>query len=227
MIDSRGTWLRSPSPSRSPQPVTFMLRGGGETTHQCVDRSGNEAIGDWVWWNCGIWRILNRSSEPQCAIATRWDVVGTDGTSDVIFQAPAGRYFVAIRHRNHLGCMTAADLVFTSGTIQTDFTTASLPTYGMEARATSGARTVLWQGDVSGDGVVKYVGSDNDRDLILVTIGGVSPTQVVQGYHPADVNLDGRVKYTGQGNDRDRVLITIGGLVPTNIREAQLPGIEP
>ena len=32
--------------------------------------------------------------------------------------------------------------------------------------------------DVNMDGVSKYIGTDNDRDLILQTIGGVVPTAV-------------------------------------------------
>jgi hypothetical protein len=33
--------------------------------------------------------------------------------------------------------------------------------------------------DVNGDGEVKYAGSSNDRDLILVKIGGTVPSNVV------------------------------------------------
>lgn len=71
--------------------------------------------------------------------------------------------------------------------------------------------------DVNGDGIVKYVGQDNDRDLILVKIGGNIPTATVAcSGCPEDINGDGLVKYVGQNNDRDLILQRIGGNVPTS-----------
>jgi len=65
---------------------------------------------------------------------------------------------------------------------------------------------VLWTGNVNGDDRVKYTGSGNDRDPILISIGSIAPNNTISGYVFEDVNLDGLVKYTGSGNDRDRVL---------------------
>jgi len=70
--------------------------------------------------------------------------------------------------------------------------------------------------DVTGDGVVKYTGADNDRDPILVKVGGAVPTATMPcNGCPEDVNGDGLVKYTGAENDRDLILQRIGGAVPT------------
>ncbi|MBK6410884.1 MAG: hypothetical protein IPF78_14550 [Flavobacteriales bacterium] len=33
--------------------------------------------------------------------------------------------------------------------------------------------------DANMDGTVKYTGADNDRDLLLLNIGGLSPTTVI------------------------------------------------
>ena len=82
---------------------------------------------------------------------------------------------------------------------------------------------VLWAGDVTFNGQVKYTGGGNDRDPILSRIGGSTPTNTVAGYWREDVNLDGTVKYTGGANDRDPILQNIGGSTPTNARSAQLP----
>ncbi|HMQ77792.1 MAG TPA: hypothetical protein PKE21_17055, partial [Flavobacteriales bacterium] len=68
-----------------------------------------------------------------------------------------------------------------------------------------------------------YAGGGNDRDPILVRIGGLVPTATVNGYYPEDVNLNGQVKYAGSANDRDPILVNIGGVVPTAVRNAQLP----
>ena len=77
---------------------------------------------------------------------------------------------------------------------------------------------------MNGDGVVKYVGTNNDRDPILVAVGGSSPTNIVSNvYDVRDVNLNGTIKYVGVGNDRDPLLLSIPAAVPTNTRVAQLP----
>jgi hypothetical protein len=73
------------------------------------------------------------------------------------------------------------------------------------------------------DGIVRYTGASNDRDAVLLRIGGLVPTATVTGYFTEDNTMDGVVKYTGSANDRDRILQTIGGIIPTVTRSAQLP----
>ena len=82
----------------------------------------------------------------------------------------------------------------------------------------------LWAGDATGNGIVQYVGNGNDRDPILIAIGGSTPTNTVSNvYSPLDVNMDGVIKYVGANNDRDPILTTVGGSTPTNTRVQQLP----
>ncbi|MCB0808631.1 MAG: hypothetical protein KDB96_05055, partial [Flavobacteriales bacterium] len=107
-----------------------------------------------------------------------------------------------------------------------DLAAAGTLMYGSDARiSVTGTfpAEALWAGDVSFDGVVKYTGVANDRDPILLSIGGVVPTGTTTGYSAADVDLNGVVKYTGAGNDRDRLLQSVGGVVPTATRVEQLP----
>ena len=80
----------------------------------------------------------------------------------------------------------------------------------------------MWCGDVNMDGTIKYVGSSNDRDAILFSVGGSNPNSVASGYLREDINMDGLVKYTGLNNDRDLILQTLGG-IPTNIKIQQIP----
>ncbi|MDQ3102087.1 MAG: hypothetical protein M3R08_11915, partial [Bacteroidota bacterium] len=68
-----------------------------------------------------------------------------------------------------------------------------------------------------------YTGANNDRDPILLRIGGLIPTSTVTGYYPEDVNLDGIVRYTGASNDRDPILQNVGGTIPTQTKAQQLP----
>ena len=96
-------------------------------------------------------------------------------------------------------------------------------TWGTDARVIIGSKAALWSSDMNGDGDIKYTGINNDRDLVLLRIGGVLPTNTVNGYWSEDGNLDGTVKYTGVLNDRDPILVNIGGSVPTTVRHAQVP----
>jgi len=199
--------------------------GGGETTTLAVlSVPGNDAIVDWVLVE------LRDADDNTAVVASRsallqrdGDVVAMDGLSSVNMTVGAGSYHVAVRHRNHLGTMTEDTITFASGAVNVDFTLLSTDLFGTQPQKQVGARRALWAGDVSFDNAVQYTGSGNDRDPILVTIGGTTPNNVIYGYHSGDVNLDGSVKYTGSANDRDRILINVGSTTPTNIREGQLP----
>ena len=104
-----------------------------------------------------------------------------------------------------------------------DLTHPGTHTYGIDARKPVASRMTLWAGDVNFNGDVKYTGTGNDRDPILIAVGSFTPNITITGYRQEDVNLDGVVKYTGTMNDRDPILTTVGSTVPTNVRIAQLP----
>jgi len=200
---------------------------GTSLTPSLLTVTGNNAIVDWV-----VVELRNAMS-PATVLHSRpaliqrdGDVVGLNGEAYINAPMPAGNYHVAIRHRNHLGIMTATSrsLVWDQAATTIDFRLTSTTTYGAAARTAVGSVQCLWPGDTNGDGQVKYVGNNNDRDPILLGIGGSTPTNVVSNvYSPLDVNMDGQIKYVGDGNDRDPILTTVGGSVPTNTRTAQLP----
>jgi hypothetical protein len=119
--------------------------------------------------------------------------------------------------------MTAVPVALSSTPVQVDFTSAGTATYGTDARRNNGGKFTLWSGNVNGDRFLRYTGGSNDRDPILVSVGGLVPTNTVTGYLVADTNLDGLVRYTGSANDRDIILFNIGGAVPTQVRDEQLP----
>ena len=203
---------------------THVGSGTETTTAGVLATTGNNAIVDWVF-------VELRSGAPayavvatRCALLQRdGDIVDVDGTSPVTFGIAAGSYHVAVRHRNHLGVMSNGTVTIGSAAGSIDFTNSATATYGTDARRTVGSVRTLWTGDCSSDGEILYSGGGNDRDLILVRIGGSIPTNSVTGYLREDVNLDGSVLYTGGGNDRDLILQAIGGVVPTNNRAEQLP----
>jgi hypothetical protein len=104
-----------------------------------------------------------------------------------------------------------------------NFTDGTVATFGTNAQKVNGSVRLLWAGNVVRDTQLKYAGGSNDRDPILVRIGGTVPTATVTGYWSEDVNMDATVKYAGGANDRDPILVNVGGTVPTATRTQQLP----
>ncbi|MCB0790216.1 MAG: hypothetical protein H6595_03680 [Flavobacteriales bacterium] len=202
-----------------------QIGGGGESA--TADLLATDIV-DWM-------RLELRSqADPTQVIATRQVLLARNGslltpfgTSPIVFDAPAGNYHVVVQHRNHLGILSANALDLEDAAFagpQHDFSNAAFPVWGVNARKVVVGGMALWAGDASSDHMVKYAGAANDRDGILLAIGGTVPTATLTGqYRLEDVNLDGIVKYAGAANDRDVVLQTIGGTLPTSTRVEQLP----
>jgi hypothetical protein len=198
--------------------------GGGESVDAALfNVTGNDAVVDWV-------RVeLRDAIDPTQVVSSTHGLLTRNGQVRSVvgtalrFAVPDGNYHVAVRHRNHLGCMTAAPLALNASPLVLDFTSADTPAWGSNARNTSGTAQVLWSGNVVHDDKLIYTGANNDRDPILATLGGAAPTNAVAGYLGMDVNMDGLVKYTGANNDRDPILTNVGGTIPTNVRSEQLP----
>ena len=198
--------------------------GGGETCGTAVlATTGANAIVDWVRLE------LRSAATPGLVVATRQallqrdgDIVDVNGSSPVAFNVPVGNYHVAVRHRNHLGCMTAASISLNGSSTAVNFTSPSTAMFGTEARQITGDQRLLWMGNARVDSKLSYTGAGNDRDPIILRIGG-DPTEVTQGYFTEDCTMDGKVKYTGAHNDRDPILLNVGGVMPTQIRQEQIP----
>ncbi|MFZ1694965.1 MAG: WD40 repeat domain-containing protein [Flavobacteriales bacterium] len=201
--------------------------GGAEsTTNSLLQVTGANAIVDWV-----VVELRSASNNAQ-VVATRsallqadGDIVSAaDGTSPVSLSAVSGNYFVAVRHRNHLGIMTATAQSLSSNPLNLDLSNGSVALFGgANAAKPLDGRNVLYTGDVDRNGFIRYTGNNNDRDPVLVRIGGSLPTATATGYFNEDVNLDGVVRYVGNANDRDPLLVNVGGSTPTGTRAAQLP----
>lgn len=208
--------------------VVPLTNGTSSTSAAVLAVTGPNAVVDWVSV------ALRVTPDAGQMVATQWaliqrdgDMVAMDGSSPLTFNVPAGNYYVVLRHRNHLGVMTASPVALTATAATIDFRSASLSTYGTNARRTIGADQLLWAGMTSPlmslPRRVSYTGSYNDRDQILTRIGGTLPTATTTGYFKEDVNMDGVVKYVGANNDRDLVLIAIGGTTPNAVRTEQVP----
>ena len=197
---------------------------GGTLGAGVLSVSGANAIVDW----CIV--ELRSAANPASVVAScaalvqrDGDVVALDGTSAVSLTTASGGYHVAVRHRNHLGAMSATATTLGSTTTTVDLTNAATAVYGTEARKTIGSVQALWSGDVTFNKQIGYAGAGNDRDPILIRVGSTTPNSTAVGYYTEDTNMDGTVIYVGSGNDRDAILVNVGSTTPNNIRSEQLP----
>ncbi|MDX9750542.1 MAG: hypothetical protein RBT71_05635 [Flavobacteriales bacterium] len=237
---SLGAWLQGPWDGEAmddglragglvplAQPYTAMGydHDGTETVQPAVlAAAGPAAIVDWVLLELRDANLPGVVTASRAALLCRdGTVVDTDGASPVAFHAAPRHYYVAVRHRNHLGAMTAAPVMLSGTPTMLDLRDGSTATYGTEALREANGAWQLWAGDVTGDGVLRYTGAANDRDPILAAGGGLVPTEVATGYLREDVNMDGTAKYTGAANDRDPILQNVGGTTPTATRMQQIP----
>ncbi len=212
------------------EPFTALgfahVGSGGETIDPGVLSNGMYGnVVDWVFLELRKKEDAAQVVQTRCALLRQdGTVYGASGYVPPAFHAPPGDYFIAVRHRNHLGVMTAAPVALTATGASLDLRLPSTPTFGTNARASLFGRSALWCGDVNGNGTIKYTGSGNDRDPILVSVGSTTPNNTINGqYSTRDVNMNGQVKYTGSGNDRDPILVNVGSTTPNNTRTQQLP----
>jgi hypothetical protein len=129
------------------------------------------------------------------------DIVAVDGASPVVLNVPAGNdYYVAVKHRNHLGVMTGTAVTATAGaTAVVDFTTMA---NGAAAGAGSAGQSwgSLAQRDLTG-GKFGMVSGNTDSDTRITPLDYVTWTNqngkrmVTVGYLTVlvDSDMDGRV----------------------------------
>lgn len=216
------------------EPYTSLgysfVNGGGEvTTPTMLDPyPGNEELMAVDWVVVELRNSLNPSEvvdSRACLLTRNGTIHQATSMNAPEFHLEQGSYFVAVRHRNHLGFMSAGPVSLTQPTPPyLDFVSfEGTPTFGTDAMKPAADKRVMWTGDAVFDGDLKYTGNNSDRDRILMRIGGIVPTATANGYWNEDLNMDGQVKYTGESNDRDLILQNIGGVVPTAVRVDQLP----
>lgn len=200
-----------------------MENPGATVSAAQLSTTGNSAIVDWVLVelrnNDQFYTVAARKA---CLIRRDGTIVQPDGNSVITFTTTTtvGK-LVALRHRNHMGAMSAAALTANGQLVDLGSPTTAL--YGTGSEQTDGVRSALWMGNANADYYAKYTGTSNDRDPVLTRIGGTIPTATVAGYFLEDVNMDGVVKYTGANNDRDPILTVVGGTIPTNTLTSPVP----
>lgn len=181
-------------------------------------KTGTDAIVDWIWLE------LRDSSDNTTIVASRsallqrdGDIVHIDGVSPVYFNATAaGDYYVTVKHRNHLGIMTASTVTLSNTATAVNYTDANNEiTFGTDAQTTFGMPTgivAMWAGNVNGDNKVQYSGTTPDSPNILSEVlndfGNFLnfPAYIVNGYNNNDINMDGNTQYSGTHPDTPFIL---------------------
>ncbi|MCF8244803.1 MAG: hypothetical protein K9J37_09750 [Saprospiraceae bacterium] len=202
-------------------------KGGGEAVQPSLLLvTGPDAIVDWVFVE------VRDSANSALVLATRsaliqrdGDVVTADGSDLLIFpELQEGKYYVAVRHRNHAGIMTDATVQLNSiAPPLVDFTD---PNFGIKGwneagKVVNGVR-MQWAGDFNSDRKVIYQGPSNDIFYLFsrVVADPLNTSNLANfissGYDRNDMNLDGRTIYQGPGNERATLLYYTVLSHPTN-----------
>ena len=208
-------------------------RGGGETVNPSVFQvAGPDAIVDWVIIELRDSSDHTMMSHSIAALLQRdGDIVDLDGVSRLkILNRPHRRYKVGVKHRNHLGVMTAEALMLNHSVNTIDFTRINSTPWEGQGFATtnypmkvfSNERRALWAGNVDFNSKVLFQGAGVDPAALFSDVLGNPNNEefltnfILTGYQRGDVNMDGRAVFQGSPNDVDIIFFN-NILHPENI----------
>jgi hypothetical protein len=197
------------------------------TTSAVLAVTGNNAIVDWVFVQ------IRSKADSSIVLGTRsaliqrdGDIVDMDGTSSLKFaDFLPDNFFVSVKHRNHIGIMTANKYALSLTANCIDFTTTSTPLFvqpgkkGNPApltgptRIQNGVRT-LYAGNcnistaLTRRFITYNVLTTSDRNELYVVTGG---TNTLNGYSVYDMDMNGFARFNGLFPDRNVILSNCAG----------------
>jgi hypothetical protein len=218
-------------------PFVHKADGGGEViassgvlTNQVM---ASDNIVDWVV-------IELRSNIDSSVVSTRSALVQRDGDirdtlgNDLLVfrKLEQDNYYFTVRHRNHLGLMSALPVPLTNVVNGYDFSNPLIAMLGEDYTIITvqirpgdplvfsrypgviiDGKRLLWAGNSNADNYIMFqgggIGEGLDIDNVFDNIfsdplnANYSYNHVRDGYYPGDNNLDGKVKYQGPANDVD------------------------
>jgi hypothetical protein len=180
----------------------------------------NDNIVDWVFIE-----LRQGTSPGSTLVQTRsaliqrdGDIVDIDGVSPVYFKNldPNTNYSIGVRHRNHLGLYSANaapanlySLGLSASLIDLkNGATSTIRGTANTNYVNTGAVNMLYAGNVNLNGNVRYSNSFNDKDDILLILGGNQLGLINNNYHRGDINMNRNVRYSNAQNDKDYLLST-------------------
>ncbi|MEM9548559.1 MAG: hypothetical protein AAGA77_21415 [Bacteroidota bacterium] len=202
---------------------------------------GEDAIVDWVFVE------LRSKLDNTVIVASRsglvqrdGDVVDLDGVSKLSFPGvDEDDYFVVVRHRNHLGAMTAEAKTPKQLHELIDFTQLTTGIFDFGDNRFEGKYDydglaqnqnvkqgflALWGGDYNGDGKIKYSSPNDDIGTLFGNIIGYelydddgnligynfnTNFDMTYGYLSGDFYLDSKVRFSNPIDDRNPIFATL------------------
>ncbi|MCL6294523.1 BspA family leucine-rich repeat surface protein [Jejuia spongiicola] len=172
---------------------------------------GTDAIVDWVFIELRDKTNNTLVIDSQSALLQRdGDVVAVDGVSPLTFDLPADNYHVVIKHRNHLGIMSASAIALSAIPTMVDFTDVGMNTYGTHAQIdvslTGAGPMAMLGGDADGNGFVNISGTGDSGKLSTKLYSEPDNTAFslsytgTAGYYNEDLDMDGNVLYSAGGD---------------------------
>ncbi|WGZ93323.1 MAG: SdrD B-like domain-containing protein [Candidatus Thiothrix putei] len=190
-------------------PYQAFGHAGAETLSTMLkETTGNNAVVDWA--------LVELRTSPGSVVASRAVILQRDGDLvDAQTGSPnlhfanikAGNYYVSVRHRNHLGVVSASPVSLDNSAKMLDFAASSTVVRGEESRFVSGKLAWMWAGDINGSHTLTANGPGNDvTSLLSGVITSMDNLQgntnhILSGYLATDLNFDGKTLFTGPGND--------------------------
>ena len=185
------------------------------TSNTVLTVTGQDAIVDWVFVELRDADDSTIVVDSRSALLQRdGDIVEVDGTSPITFNTIVSTdYFVAVRHRNHLGVMSKTAIPLTQVVSTIDFRSAATPTYVLandpiyQSQVDVVQGKALWAGNALYDDQVIYQGTANDVNVIYQQVIAATGNPfllsfyILSGYHTGDINMDGEVIFQGTTND--------------------------
>jgi hypothetical protein len=133
------------------------------TSSVLTNATGNDKIVDWVFLELRIDNTTGTTvvATKSALLQSDGDIVATDGISPVTFNNTlTGNYYVAVRHRNHLGFRTANTLFFGNIPVNVNFSNNSISLFGTTPLIQINNNTyIMTGGDSNSDGSVDSIDS--------------------------------------------------------------------
>ncbi len=233
-----GGHLPTKEPYKALDNFAHLGSGGNEEISSTIfSNTGSTAVVDWVYVD------LRLENEPETVVASRAALLRRDGSvkdingvSSLQFPTvPPGDYYVAVRHRNHLGVMTAQPQGLTYSPKTINFTSSATPTYGQNAQVVlANNRRALWTGNADVISNIIFQGANNDPNGVFFKVL-TAPTNsgqlnyIFEGYHVEDLDMGGQVIYQGSGNEANTIFFNVfshpqnTSLIANFIIQEQLP----
>lgn len=199
----------------------FGYSGTEVVADEVLAVDGANAMVDWVLLE------IRDAQNPKKLIGAKAGVLQRDGdvvipetgSKDLIIpHVSPGAYYVAVRHRNHLGVMTAQPVTLYDelNKIESyDFASKTFSTYGTNSLLIGANHSLMMVGDMNNSNSIVGSGPGSDMSVLLGSVLVAPENQdananyPLRGYYAADLNMDGKVLYSGPGNDANWILMNI------------------